>query len=618
MTARFQPLIAAQPGFNESGIAQSQNYDDVYHSAAGALAQAEHVFLGGNHLPLRWQHQDSFTICETGFGLGNNFLATWARWREDDLRCTRLHYLAFEAHPFNKHDLRRMLDSSPLAIQPLVEQLVKQWPELLPGIHRLSFEAENLTLTLVFGDISQKAKLVNAKVNAFYLDGFSPRVNPEMWSRRLFGQLVRLSAFGATAASWCCAGQVRRDLRDAGFVVEKAPGFASKREMMRAQLRPNLGSALRVPPACVTVVGAGIAGAATAAALARRGIDVKVLDPVLERGNGASHQGHRALAMTPIVTSDDAPRARLSRAGLLLAKRYWQESAPGACHRAGTITAATTREDDAAMKKAVLAMGFPQSWVHYADAGQLSELLGSALPFGGLVYPQATLADPEMLISGLLSLPRIHTYSVQVHDLMQQEGGWQLNLHEAGTAKHAEWLFAECVVLCNAISAPAMALKAVPHLHATRFMSMMSLPGQVSFYDNTDFQLSPSVILAGDGYLLPALDGVRVGGSTYGHATDEVQVTQAGHQHIQDILGRWRSQLKAERFRAIGGWAGQRAATSDRLPVFAQGAEGLWLNSGYGSNGFSWAALCAEELAAQLCNEPGVLERDLSRAIGLR
>src|SRR5699024_4530884 len=131
--------------------------------------------------------------------------------------------------------------------------------------HRLYFEEGNLTLTLVFGDIEQKAKLVDAQVDAFFLDGFAPRLNPQMWSRRLFGQLVRLSAQGATMASWCSAGQVRRDLQDAGFLVEKTAGFAHKREMMRGVLREKLGRQPRVVPKHVVVVGAGIAGAATAA-----------------------------------------------------------------------------------------------------------------------------------------------------------------------------------------------------------------------------------------------------------------------------------------------------------------------------------------------------------------
>lgn len=617
MTSKFMPLIAAQPAFTESGIAKSVSFDDVYHSTAGALKQAEHVFIEGNQLPARWQHQHSFTICETGFGLGNNFLATWRSWRTDPHRCTHLHYLSFEAHPFHRADLKRMLEQSAAEVPDLVSKLLAQWPELLPGIHRLSFEEGNLSLTLVFGDITQKAKLVNAKVDAFYLDGFAPRVNPDMWSKRLFGQLVRLSAQGATLASWCSAGQVRRDLQDAGFVITKAPGFAHKREMIKGALRAHLGRALTQTPKHVVVVGAGIAGASTAAALARRGIRVTVFDPVLAKGLGASHLGHHALAMTPIISCDDAPRARLSRAGLLLTQRYWQPLAPQAYHEQGTYTVATSPEDELTMRKAIDSLGFPSSWVRYVNAKSLSEALSLTLPYGGLFYPKAVLVEPEALIEALLTHPLICLRTTRVKSLKQHEQKWLLQLEGEADHSLANEL-AEAVILCTSYLAPTLARQALPSLEASRFLAMQNLPGQVSFYEEADFKQSPSVILAGDGYLLPALNGIRVGGSTYGEAGNEAYVSQVGHEQIQEILDRWRPQLKNQHFNAIGGWAGQRAVVSDRLPVFSHLINGLWLNCAYGSNGFSWSALCAEELAAQLCNEPSLLERDLSLAVGLR
>ena len=150
MTRAFQPLIPAKPTFTENGLACSDRYDDLYHSASGAISQAEYVFLAGNGLPERWQNQTQFTILETGFGLGNNFLATWAAWRKDPKRSQRLHFVSFEAHPFSAPDLALMLQHTTPALQPLVEQLLAQWPVLVPGIHRLEFESGQLTLTLFF------------------------------------------------------------------------------------------------------------------------------------------------------------------------------------------------------------------------------------------------------------------------------------------------------------------------------------------------------------------------------------------------------------------------------------------------------------------------------------
>src|SRR5690606_31171847 len=216
MTGNYESLQLGRFELDEHGVPRSDRYGDVYHSASGAFGQAAHVFLGGNDLPARWRGLASFTICETGFGLGQNFLATWQAWREDPARSACLHYLAFEAHPFTRADLGAALeDRVPHPYDELARVLCHAWPAVLPGLHRLEFEGGAVTLTLAFGTVRRLARQVLARVDAFFLDGFSPRLNPEMWSPALFGQLRRLARSGATAATWCSAGQVRRDLRDA-------------------------------------------------------------------------------------------------------------------------------------------------------------------------------------------------------------------------------------------------------------------------------------------------------------------------------------------------------------------------------------------------------------------
>ncbi|NLC37343.1 MAG: tRNA (5-methylaminomethyl-2-thiouridine)(34)-methyltransferase MnmD, partial [Alcaligenaceae bacterium] len=233
-----------QPGrldFDPLGTPVSTLYGDVYHARAGALAQARYVFIRGNGLPERWAGRESFTVCETGFGLGNNFLALWQAWRDCPQRPQRLHVLSFEAHPFSREDLAVALAGHAGVLRDMADALLAEWPPLLPGLHRLEFEGGRLTLTLAFGRVEYLARQVEARADAFFLDGFSPAHNPAMWSRSLFGQLVRMASPGATAATWCSAGQVRRDLAAAGFLVTREPGFGGKRQMSRAVLRPGLG-----------------------------------------------------------------------------------------------------------------------------------------------------------------------------------------------------------------------------------------------------------------------------------------------------------------------------------------------------------------------------------------
>ena len=226
-----QPLVPARLAFR-GDAPFSQAFEDVYHSADGGLAQARHVFLGGNGLPTRWAGRERFVVFETGFGLGLNFLATWRAWREDPSRCGRLHYVAVEKHPFTLEDLRTLHQRLP-ELEKEAGELHSIWPLLVPGGHRAQLDDGRVVLTLFFSDISVTRDL-RLNADAFYLDGFAPAKNPEMWSPQLFRALSRLAAPGATAATWSVAAPVREALERVGFRTEKRPGFGSKREMLCA------------------------------------------------------------------------------------------------------------------------------------------------------------------------------------------------------------------------------------------------------------------------------------------------------------------------------------------------------------------------------------------------
>lgn len=228
------PLELARLILAEDGTPYSPAYDDVYHSTAGGHAQATHVFMGGNGLPERWQGRERFVILETGFGLGTNFLATWLAWRNDPQRCEQLHFISVEKHPFEAADLARAHQAWP-EFAALSAELIGHWPardSLRASEQRLVLADGCVQLHLVFGDALECVPKLDAEVDAFYLDGFSPAKNPALWSPELCRSLHRLAVAGATLATWSVAGAVRRALSDAGFAVEKRPGFADKRQML--------------------------------------------------------------------------------------------------------------------------------------------------------------------------------------------------------------------------------------------------------------------------------------------------------------------------------------------------------------------------------------------------
>ena len=186
------PLVPAELAFAPDGTPYSATYGDVYHSAAGGPAQARHVFLAGNGLPGRWAGRRAFTLLETGFGFGLNFLATWAAWRADPLRCERLHFVSIEKHPFRADDLARLHARYP-ELATLAAQLRDAWPLLVPGMHRLELEDGRVVLTLAFADVADALPQLRLAADAIYLDGFAPAKNPAMWSRAAMKALSTLN-----------------------------------------------------------------------------------------------------------------------------------------------------------------------------------------------------------------------------------------------------------------------------------------------------------------------------------------------------------------------------------------------------------------------------------------
>jgi len=617
MKPHRQPLQPASLAFDEQGVPASTRYGDVYHARAGAIEQARHVFLQGNRLPERWSGREAFTVCETGFGIGNTFLALWQAWRGSLGQPRRLHVLSFEAHPFSAEDLAVALAGHTGELRKMANALVRAWPPLLPGMHRLEFEGGRLTLTLAFGQVEYLARQVEASVDAFFLDGFAPRLNPAMWSRQLFGQLVRISNAGATAASWCCAGQVRRDLAAAGFLVSREPGFGGKRQMLCATLRPGLGRAVSAPSRDpVIVVGGGLAGAGMAHSLALRGHAVTVLDPAFARGPAGGHEGHRCAAMTPALSRDDNPMSRLSRAGILLGRLRWQ-GLPGVHETCGSLVRMTAAEA-AAWQAALEALGFPPHWARWCPANQTETHTGWPLSEGGVWLGAGALVRPARLVTALLAQDDITVRAQQVGQLIKVKGSWW-----ALTSDGVVLAEAPRVVIAAAADAPALLRAAVPDADFPKLASIQRMGGQVAHFHGSKIKRSTRAIVAGAGYWLPQDNGVHVGGSTYvlEAGPDAGKASVAGSREVAEKVARLLEIGPQRMLSALAGpndaWAGWRAALSDHLPVIGpvDARQSLWLACAYGSRGLSWMTLAGEIMAARLGTEPQPLERELLNAV---
>lgn len=639
----YAPLTPPDVGFDAEGHFRNILYGDVYHSTAGALGQTEAVFLRGNGLPQRWRGRPSFTVCETGFGLGMNFLALWRAWREDPARSRRLHMVSVEAHPFDREELARILARiAPEPLRRLADQLVEGWPVCLPGLHRLEFEHGAVTLTLGFGRAETVVPRLRARVDAFFLDGFAPKRNPDLWQPSLMRELARLAAPDATLATWASAGAVRRALTEAGFEVTRQPGYAGKLHMTvgvraatvhsgsspagaagsSAGLHEHAWNVARAADetnksAEIVVIGAGLAGGGLAQALALRGRSVVVIDTDAN-ACAMAQAGHLAAALTPVVARDDNPRARLSRAGSARAWARWaglpEDASPRRC---GTVQVERDEGRSAALHDTLAQLQFPRQWARAVDREEAAELAGLPVARGGLFFQDGMLVQPAKLIPALLGTPGVRQLVGHVWDLRFTEAGWLVR--DTAGAVLAQ---APTVIVANAYGARALLQNSGLLDPLPRLAQMHRLAGQVSILPAAELAGGPRCIVGGEGYLLPAVRGQCVAGSTYEHAASVSEISAQGQAtvlaKVQGLLAR---DLPASlRPGELAGWAGWRAVLPGRLPAIGplSHAPGVWMATGYASRGLSWSALAGDVMAAALCEEPVPLESDLLAAIAPR
>ncbi|MDR1424876.1 MAG: bifunctional tRNA (5-methylaminomethyl-2-thiouridine)(34)-methyltransferase MnmD/FAD-dependent 5-carboxymethylaminomethyl-2-thiouridine(34) oxidoreductase MnmC [Azoarcus sp.] len=619
------PIQPASLQFDAHGTPYSEAFEDVYHSADGGLGQARHVFLAGNGLPERWRGRERFVVLETGFGLGLNFLATWAAWRDDPARSRTLHFISCELHPFRGEDLARLHMHWP-ELAPLADALRANWPPLTPGMHRLHLDGGRVFLTLYFGDVRAGLAQIDACADAIYLDGFSPAKNPDMWAAKVFYLLSRRAAPRATLATWSVAGEVREGLRRARFVTGKAPGFGGKRQMLRGHLHPDLQRPAPVIPAerHAIVIGAGAAGSAVSERLATRGWEIDVIEALPGPGQYAS--GNHAGVLRPQPSLDDNRLSRISRLGAIYGWRHIAAAqALGLPLRAaatGVLHLARDAAQEAKMRAVVERLALPAEVLRTVAAGEASEIIGWPVPRGGWHFPACGWVQPwSLCAANLAAFPenvRTH-FSRRIAGIERRGGLWH-----ALAADGATLAAAPVLILAAGVGMPAFP-QAAP-------MPVWSARGQVSELPAAQSS-PPRVVVCCGGYVTPAVDGRRCAGASFDVGDPETNARRSDQQanlaRLEAILPGYTVALEPA---APGARVGFRPVSPDRLPLVGAVPavtcaeppatlaslphhDGLYAISGFGARGLTWATLVGETLAARIEGEPMPIERELSDAM---
>ncbi|RZL10820.1 MAG: FAD-dependent oxidoreductase [Rubrivivax sp.] len=577
-------------------------------SDTGGLAQARHVFLGGNGLPSRWQRRECFVVLETAFGLGHNFLATWDAWRQDPARCDRLVFVSVEKHPLRREDLARAHADSPLP--ELAAQLIDAWPPLTPGLHGLSFEGGGVQLMLGLGDARDLLRELVLQADAFYLDGFSPSRNSELWDEWLLKSLSRHAILGSTAATWSVHPPMRRALSSLGFEVGLAPGFSNRPEMTVARFAPRhvpqrpAGREPLAPGARqAVVIGAGLAGAACALALSRAGVACTVVEALAAPAQASS--GNPAGLFHGTVNPDDGPHARFNRAAALATQRLLSEL--GVPHQPGLLRLETRLplEDMA---------GVP-GYVEALSGEAASQRAGTALAHPAWLYVGGGAVNPAAYVRAMLEAAgatmRLNT---PVAALRPHPGGWQLL--NAGGAVIED---APLVVLAGGHAQLPLLGELSGELTVQR--------GQLTHLAEAPWQ--PAVPVAGGGYAIAdGRGGVWCGATAQdGDADPALRDADQGENLLRyaqlagletppraPLAGRvaWRL-LAPDRLPLIGG-VGEPGPLAEQLRLQAR-QPGLVVCTAFASRGIGWAALAGQLVAALALGLPRPLEAELLDAV---
>ncbi len=620
----------------------SETYGDYYSALDDPLAEARHVFLAGNDLPARWGGRRSFTVGETGFGTGLNFLVAWDAWAAAAPADARLHFVSVEKHPFARVDLGR-IHRTRGHFPGRSRALLAQYPPCVPGFHRLTFDGGRVVLTLLFGDAGDVLPQLAARVDAWFLDGFAPARNPDMWTPGLYRQLARLSGPGATLATFTAAGHVRRGLQAEGFAMEKRPGFGRKREMLAGR-HPAGGPAIHRRPerpwyalpepagdGPVAVIGAGLAGSHVAERLAARGHDVELVER--RDAPGAEASGNHAGILMPNLARDWNPPSRIAASGFLHALRHLRQLDAGRCpprwRSGGVLRLPRGPRHRDQLLRILEALALPADFVDWLDRAEASEVAGVPLADGGWHFPDGAWVQPASLCQANLEAHagRIRRHFVrEVAGLAREGDGWRLDDVHGRPVLHARQ-----VVLANATDARRL----IPG----GWLDLAPVRGQVSLAPADGARARLQAVVCGEGYAIPPVDDVLCFGASFNKNDPTPGPTPEDHRdNLARLAGLAPSLAEGLETADLAGRAGQRATTADRLPVvgpvvdaaaFERDYDDLYLGrdpadypeprfhpglhviSGLGARGLAWAPLAAELLAAQIDGDPLPLEKAL-------
>ena len=578
----------------------SKQFGDVYFSKDNGLLETRHVFLNGNDLTERLSQLHDyqyFCVGETGFGTGLNILTLWQLWQQVRLdNHSHLHVVSVEKFPLNKADLIRALNVW-TELKPLAEKLIQQYPLPIAGCHRLSFPEERFSIDLWLGDAQDIFPTIpkTQTVNAWFLDGFAPSCNPDMWQANVLDHMVRLSDFGTTFASFSVAGILKRGLKQHGIQISRPRGFGHKREMLKAiwldtsqteTQSQDSETTIAAPPKSETskqrkiaIIGAGIAGLSSAWAFAQRGHQVTIYEQN-EPLSGAS--GNPLALLNPKLCPIEQAHEHLMTLSWQHALNFYPQFKAFRPIQVQQI----------ALKNADELSGLVEQYPENVLTANTTLECFPETEFPSLTLHQAGAVSPHQLRDEILQHANIRIEKVKISRLESTDSQvtlWQ-DQQIIAITDHA-------IVCCAKQSAELF--KNYPVLKPIR--------GQVSWVENSQRPLALDQAYSYGGYCMQLDTAQLILGASFYPNRDDAEVLTEDHVHNYELIHNVFPKY-AQGLPSVDTWQGRasvRAQSLDYLPLVGkiQNFGQIYTFAGLGSKGFLFAPLCSEILAALILGE---------------
>ena len=578
----------------------SKQFGDVYFSKDNGLLETRHVFLNGNDLTERLSQLHDyqyFCVGETGFGTGLNILTLWQLWQQVRLdNHSHLHVVSVEKFPLNKADLIRALNVW-TELKPLAEKLIQQYPLPIAGCHRLSFPEERFSIDLWLGDAQDIFPTIpkTQTVNAWFLDGFAPSCNPDMWQANVLDHMVRLSDFGTTFASFSVAGIIKRGLKQHGIQISRPRGFGHKREMLKAiwldtsqteTQSQDSETTIAAPPKSETskqrkiaIIGAGIAGLSSAWAFAQRGHQVTIYEQN-EPLSGAS--GNPLALLNPKLCPIEQAHEHLMTLSWQHALNFYPQFKAFRPIQVQQI----------ALKNADELSGLVEQYPENVLTANTTLECFPETEFPSLTLHQAGAVSPHQLRDEILQHANIRIEKVKISRLESTDSQvtlWQ-DQQIIAITDHA-------IVCCAKQSAQLF----------ENYPVLKPIRGQVSWVENSQRPLALDQAYSYGGYCMQLDTAQLILGASFYPNRDDAEVLTEDHVHNYELIHNVFPKY-AQGLPSVDTWQGRasvRAQSLDYFPLVGkiQNLGQIYTFAGLGSKGFLFAPLCSEILAALILGE---------------